>query len=78
VKPETQNWRLGSTAQAKLGKTCGLTGTGLGLTQQKGARQVFGLVWDWTDSSLQSKTGTLAGYPDRLLTLPFEQAGLYT
>jgi len=68
VKAETQNRRLEPTGLAKPGETCRLTGTGLGLACKESEAQVFGQVWNRTDTFLQSKPGLLAGHPDSLLT----------
>jgi hypothetical protein len=69
VKPEMRNWRMEPTGLAKPGKTCGLTDMGLGMARQESAGWAFGQVWNQTDLFLQSKSGLLAGYLDRLLTL---------
>ena len=73
VKPETQNRRLEPTGLAKPGETRGLTGTGPGLARQESAGRVFWQFWNWTDPFLRCKPGTLAGYPDPLLTLTTTQ-----
>jgi len=69
VKSETQNRRLESTGLAKPSETRVLTGTGPGLGHQESAGLGCGRIWNRTDPFLRSKPGTLAGYPDLLLTL---------
>jgi len=69
VKPETLNWRLGPTGLTKPGETRWLTGTCPSLARQESVDWVFGWVSNWTDLSLRSKPGLLAGYPELLLTL---------
>lgn len=69
MKPKTWNRKLEPMGVAKTDKTCGLTGTDSGLTFRESLGRAFGWVRDRTDLFLQSKPGTLAGYPDLLLRL---------
>jgi len=67
--PKNENQVFEPTGLAKLHKTRGLMGTGMGFTCEEAVGQVFGRVWNQTDPVLQSKPGLLVGYPDTLLTL---------
>jgi len=71
VNPETQNRRLELTCPVKPCKTRGFPSTGPGVAHKRAAGPVLRWVRNRTDSFLPYKSGSLAGYPDLLLTVDF-------